>query len=71
MAQMRPDARSRRIAELEEEIAGLRAKLLASEHSLVELGLRFAQENEVLRKELAALRQAKGKKGAESSNPKP
>jgi len=57
MAQMRQDPRSRRISELEAEVAELRAKLAQSEHSLVELGLRLAQENEALRKELAAVLQ--------------
>lgn len=59
MAQVRQDARIRRIAELEDEVAELQANLLASEHSLVELGLRLSQENEALRKELAELRQPK------------
>jgi hypothetical protein len=56
MAQMRQDPRSRRISELEAEVAELRAKLVQSEHSLVELGLRLAQENEALRNEVARLR---------------
>ena len=58
MAQMRQNPRSRRIAELEAGIAELREKLAESEarqHSLMELGLRLSQENEALRKELAAL----------------
>jgi hypothetical protein len=56
MGQMRQDPRSRRISELEAEVAELRVKLTQSEHSLVELGLRMAQENEALRNEVARLR---------------
>lgn len=56
MAQMRQDPRSRRISELEAEVASLRAMLTESERSLVELGLRLAQENEALRNELAELK---------------
>jgi hypothetical protein len=63
MAEMRQDPRSRRIAVLEAEVAELRAKLekyqslgTAGQHELVELGLRLSQENEALRKELAALK---------------
>jgi predicted nucleic acid-binding Zn-ribbon protein len=57
MAQMRQDPRSRRISELEAEVAELREKLAQSERSLVELGLRLSQENEALKKELAAVLQ--------------
>jgi hypothetical protein len=38
-------------------VAELREKLAQSEHSLVELGLRLSQENEALKKELAAVLQ--------------
>jgi hypothetical protein len=57
---MRQDLQSRRIAELEVEIAQLRAELAESEklraagqHPMLEFGLRLSQENEALRKELA------------------
>ena len=63
MSQARQDPRDRKIAELEALVADLTARLAGyhnlhanSEHSLVELGLRLSQENEVLRRELAELK---------------
>ena len=64
MAQVRQDPRDRRIAQLEAQVADLQAKLAesvrthnASQFSLVEDGLRLSQENEALRKEVAALKE--------------
>jgi hypothetical protein len=65
MSQVR-DPRDWRIAELQAEVLDLRSKLAESEKlraarelSLLEDGLRLSQENEALRKELAALRKSR------------
>jgi hypothetical protein len=66
MAQGRQESRGPKIAQLQAEVLELRARLeeceklrTARELSLLEDGLRLSQENEVLRRELAALKKSR------------
>jgi hypothetical protein len=63
MTQARQTPRDRKIAELQAQVRELQAQLAEAQRdrstreiSLLEDGLRLSQENEVLRKELAALK---------------
>jgi hypothetical protein len=67
MAQGIQDPREKRIWELEAQIEELKTKLAETEkrrvvleRSLLEDGLRLSQENEALRKAIAALKRARG-----------
>jgi hypothetical protein len=66
MTQARQTPRDRKIAELQAQVRELQARLAEAQRdrstreiSLFEDGLRLSQENEVLRKELAALKKTR------------